>query len=183
MSDAKRPSRPLAWVTRIAVLAGLGFLLTLIEFPILPAFQFLKYDPSEVPAMLASFSLGPVAGVLVEGVKTVIFALSGKNTTGLTGAVAMFLAGASFVLAAGLVYKRMRSRSGAVIALTVGTLAQTAVMCAANYWFLLAMWGVPAASRLGYVQSAILPFNLLKGAITSVIVFLLYKRLSSVLHG
>lgn len=176
-------TQPLAWMTRVAVLAGLGFLLTLIEFPVLPGFPFLKYDPSEVPAMLATFSLGPVAGVAVEFFKTAIFALSGKNTSGPVGALAMFLAGAAYVLAAGLIYRPRRTRGGAVVGLVCGIVAQTAVMVAANYGFLLALWGIPAAARLGYIRAAILPFNLIKGVINSLIVLLLYKRLRNLLHA
>lgn len=176
-------TRPLAWMTRVAVMAGLGFLLTLIEFPVLPGFPFLKYEPSEVPAMLATFSLGPVAGLVVEFLKTAIFALSGKNTSGPVGALAMFIAGAAYVLAAGLIYRSRRTRGGAVIALIAGIVAQTVAMVVANYGFLLALWSVPAAARLGYIRAAILPFNLIKATINSVIVFLLYKRLRNLLHA
>lgn len=171
-------------MTRIAILAAIGLLLTFIETPIAALFPtFLKYDPSEIPAMLATFSLGPVGGLATEFLKSFLFLFSPKNTTGWVGTLAMFLAGASYVVVAGAIYQRMKTRIGAVLGLAAGSIAQTLVMSAANLFFLLALWGVPASQRLPMVVAAILPFNLFKAGLNSVLVFLLYKPLRNVLHA
>ncbi|MGE5560957.1 MAG: ECF transporter S component [Chloroflexota bacterium] len=177
-------NKSLQRTTRIAILAAIGLLLTYVETPIAALFPtFLKYDPSEVPAMLATFSLGPVGGLATEFLKSLLFMFSPKNTTGWVGTLAMFLAGSSYIVVAGLIYQRNKTRAGALTGLIAGSVSQAVVMAAANLFFLLALWGIPAEQRLPIVISAILPFNLFKAGLNSLIVFLLYKRLRNVLHA
>ncbi|MDP2857892.1 MAG: ECF transporter S component [Bacillota bacterium] len=169
-------------LSRVGVLAAAGFILTLFEFPLLPSAPFLKYDASTLPVLLATFSMGPAVGVLTEALKSAIFHLSGKNTTGLVGTSAMFLAGATFAVVAGIVYSGMRNIRGAVLGLLAGTAVTTAVMFVANIYVFLPLWGIPENLRMGLAVSAVLPFNILKGLLTSFITFLLYKRVSPLLR-
>ncbi len=163
---------------RAGVLAAAGFILTLFEFPLLPSAPFLKYDASTVPVLFATFGMGPGVGVLTEALKSAIFHFSGKNTTGLVGTSAMFVAGATFALVAGAVYSSMRNIRGAVLGLLAGTAVTTAVMFFANVYVFLPLWGIPENLRMSMALSAVLPFNILKGLLTSLITFLLYKRVS-----
>ncbi len=164
-------------MVNISMLSVLGFLLMFtVEFP-LPFFPpFLKYDPSEVPGLIAAFAWGPWAGILVELVKTTLFFLSGKATSGLVGAAAAFLAGGSFVFIAGLIYEKVHTRSGAVISLIAGSLAMTTVMSLSNYFVLLPLWGINQAEILPLITSAVVPFNLVKAAISSIATIFVYKR-------
>lgn len=164
-------------LVRVALLSVFAFLLMYaIEFP-LPFFPpYLKYDPSEVPALIAAFAWGPWTGVLVEFVKTVLFFLSGKSTSGLVGVTAAFIAGSSFVLVAGSVYERYRTKTGAVVSLLAGSLAMTTVMTLSNYFVLLPLWGVPSNEVLPLITSAIIPFNLVKAVFSSAVTFVVYKR-------
>jgi riboflavin transporter FmnP len=170
-------------MVRIGLLAGAGLILTLLEFPILPSAPFLKYDASEVPALLATFGMGPAAGVATEALKCVLFHFSGKNTTGIVGTSAMFVAGGTLVLVAGVVYSYKRSIAGAVTSLLAATVTMTAVMSLANLYVFLPLWGIPPALRAGLVMTAVLPFNLLKGLISAAITFFLYKRVSPLFKG
>src|SRR4030042_629409 len=58
------------WV-RVGVLSAVAFLLMLLEFnfPFFPAF--LQYDPSEVPALIGGFAMGPAAGFAVVAGKCI----------------------------------------------------------------------------------------------------------------
>lgn len=171
-------------MVNISLLAVLGFLLMFtIEFP-LPFFPpFLKYDPSEVPGLIAAFAWGPWTGVVVELIKTILFFLSGKATSGLVGAVAAFLAGGSFAFVSGIIYEKVHTKSGALVALVAGSLAMTCVMTIANYFILLPLWGITQAEVLPLVLSAIIPFNLVKAFISSLATFVVYKRVHYWLKG
>ncbi len=164
-------------LVRVSLLALIGFLLMFsIEFP-LPFFPpYLKYDPSEVPGLIAAFAWGPWTGVLVEFLKTFLFFVSGKSTAGIIGVGAAFIAGGSFVLVAGSIYERMKTKTGAVVSLLAGSLAMTLVMTVANYFVLLPLWGVPSNEVLPLITSAIIPFNLVKALFSSLATFVIYKR-------
>ncbi|HHU32227.1 MAG: ECF transporter S component [Zhaonellaceae bacterium] len=164
-------------LVNISLLSVLGFLLMFtIEFPLPFLPPFLKYDPSEVPALIAAFAWGPWTGVLVEFIKTFLFFMSGKATSGLVGATAAFLAGGSFVFVGGLIYEKVHTKTGAVISLIAGSIAMTVVMTFANYFVLLPLWGISQAEILPLVVSAVIPFNLAKAIISSVATFVVYKR-------
>lgn len=164
-------------------MAAIGYVLTFFEFPLLPSAPFLKYDASDVPALLAAYSMGTWAGIATEALKCVLFHLFGKNTTGIVGTTAMFVAGGSLVAAAGLVYGAMRTFRGALLSLVAGTLAMTAVMFFANIYVFLPLWNVPAVARTGLAISAVLPFNMLKGITSSIITLVLYKRVSRLIKS
>lgn len=177
-STTKPNSRVLTMV-RIGVLSGLAFILIALEVP-LPMFPvWLKYDPSELPALVAAFALGPVAGPAVELFKNVLFFFLLPGKAPLVGVVANFVAGSAWTLSAGLVYARWRTFRGAVVALALGVLIMTAVMAVANYAVFLPLYGVPPAGRLGMVLSVLTPFNLVKGTLSGLLTLLLYKKIRS----
>lgn len=166
-------------LVRIGFLAACGLVLTFFEFPILPSATFLKYDASEVPALLAGFGMGPAAGMATLLLKCVLFHFSGKNMTGLVGVSAMFVAGTALVLPASLVYSRMRTMAGALLSLLVGTISITVVMFFANMYIFLPLWNIPEQLRMSLLTTAVIPFNLLKGFASSAITFVLYKRVAA----
>ncbi|MEW6307811.1 MAG: ECF transporter S component [Bacillota bacterium] len=171
-------------LVRIAVLGAIGFLLMLLEFSILPWAPFLQYDPGEVPALLGGFAMGPWQGLAIVTVRSVLFFISGKDEAGWIGTLASFVVGALFVLGSAPIYRRRRSKRGAVTALLVGSIVTVAGMAAANYYFFLPLWmaGAPRAAMGEMIVKAVIPFNLIKVLLTSALTFLLYKRVSPLLH-
>ncbi|MGI6552913.1 MAG: ECF transporter S component [Bacillota bacterium] len=164
-------------MVQIAFLAGVAFLLMFtveFPFPFLP--PFLKYDPSEVPALIAAFAWGSWTGLIVELIKNVLFFASGKATSGFIGFLGAFIAGGSYVVTAGAVYRRWRTKTGAVVSLVTATGVLVIVMAVANYFILLPLWGIPTEQVGGLIVSAVLPFNLAKGLLSAVITFIIYKR-------
>ncbi|MDI6871952.1 MAG: ECF transporter S component [Bacillota bacterium] len=161
----------------IGLLASMSFLLMYFaEFP-LPFFPpFLKYDPSGVPSVLAALAIGPGTGVAVELVKSLLFVLSGKDPTGVLGPAAAFLAGGSMALVCGLAYRRWRRRGRLWVALGSGVLASTALMSLGNYFVFLPAYGVPPGEVAGMIVRVVLPFNLVKGVITGILVFAAARR-------
>lgn len=188
------------WLVKVGMLSAVAFLLQLLEFPlgIFPAF--LQIDFSDVPALLAGFSLGPAAGVVVELIKNILHLILKNSGTGGVGELANFLIGSAIVIPAALIYKRKHSRKMAIYGLVTGTLVMTLVGVLANLYILIPFYstafGMPieAIVAMGSEVNAavvdlqtlvlygIVPFNLLKGIIVSLVTVLIYKRLSPILH-
>ncbi len=189
--------RPLA-VT--AMLSAVGCVLMMLDFP-LPMLipSFVKMDISELPALLAAFSLGPVYGVLVCLIKNVLAAIFHGSTLGI-GEVCNFLMGAVFVGTAGLLYRRRKTRRMAVIGALTGAAAMAAASVPINYFFPYPVYAAafggmeailaayqeinPAAgSLLGCLVTFNMPFTLVKGLLDAALCFVIYKPLSPILHG
>lgn len=187
-------------LTVTAMLSAVGFVLMMIDFS-LPMFipSFVKMDISELPALLASFSLGPVYGVLVCLVKNVLAAIFHGSTGGI-GEVCNFLIGAVFTGIAGLVYQHHKTRRMAVLGALAGAAAMAVASVPVNYFITYpvyaAMFGgmdaILAAYEalnpnvdglLGCLLLFNMPFTLVKGLLDAVLCFLIYKPLSPILHG
>lgn len=163
---------------KIAFLGALGFLLMYLEFPLPFMPPFLKFDFGDVPALIAGFAYGPVAGIVTEAIKNFIFLLSGRSEAGIIGTTASFVAGISLVIPAALVYRHYRTLKGAIVSLFIGTIVMTAVICIADIYIFLPLWNIPVEQIMPMIMAAIIPFNLMKGLFISVSTFILYKRVS-----
>ena len=115
-----------------AMLSAVAAVLMFLEFsvPIMPSF--IKLDISELPALLASFSLGPVYGVVVCLVKNLINLT--HTSTGGVGELCNFLLGVTFVVPAGLLYKKMKNRKGAFLGSLVGSAIMAVLSVPLNYF-------------------------------------------------
>ncbi len=149
----------------------------LIHFPILPQAPFLLYDPGHVFLLIAAFKFGPRAGMTMTLVYALIFALiTGQG--GPYGAFMNFLSTGAFVLVSSWIYLKKHDRNGAIIGLVLGALAMTAIMIPANLIITPLYLGVERPIVLKLLIPAIIPFNLLKGLISSVLTLLVYKKIS-----
>ena len=186
-----------ASLTRISVLAAVAILLfqPFLEFA-LPFFPpWLKLDASAVPVLLAGFALGPVHGLIVQLLKSALHLLQ-TNTMGV-GELADFVMGASLMLPAALIYARKHTLKAAMLGLGVGIVCACIAGVLTNLYILLPLYmslmgesaiiaGANSKNQgivdiFTYVTYAVVPFNLLKGFIVSLITFLLYKRLRPLL--
>lgn len=183
-------------MTKVAMLSVIAFVLMQLELlvPIFPAF--LKIDVSDLPALIGAFALGPFAGVAIEAVKNILHLL--QTTTGGVGELANFVIGSAIIVPAAIIYKRNKSKKSAIIGLTIGTVAMAITGALANYFVLIpfytAFMPIDAIVGMGtavnhninsvwdLVLLGILPFNLFKGAVLSVLTLILYKHLSPILH-
>lgn len=162
-------------ITNMAVFTAFGVLLMyMIAFP-LPLFpEFLTYDPGDIPGMIAAFALGPWAGVMVQFMKCLIAFLIGGSKAGIVGVTANFVAGGTMVLAAGLIYQYRKTKLMAFLALIVGMLAASLMMAVADYYVFFPLWDFP--SNIALIVGTVIPFNLAKFGISSVITFIVYKK-------
>ena len=185
-------------MAQIGMLSAIAVVLMLFEIPLPFAPAFYEIDFSEVPVLIGCFAMGPLAGAAIEFLKILLnFVVTGTDTAGV-GEIANFIIGCSLCVPAGLIYRRNRTRKNALIGMVVGTVTMTVIGCFINAFVLLPTYavafGMPidALVSMGtavnshitnlftFVMFAVAPFNLLKGVLVSVIVFLIYKKISPV---
>ncbi|MDR2202151.1 MAG: ECF transporter S component [Clostridiales bacterium] len=195
----KKPT-PTRVITTVAFMSALSYVLyVFVKFPLPALFPaFLDFQVSDLPALLTGFMIGPRAAVAVLLIKILTkLPLSG---TLYVGEFADLLIGLAFILPSSLIYKRRRTKGGAVAALAVGIAASTAVALVANYAVLIPFYvrfffkgdwnillnavrplykGITRDSFFRYyLLLAALPFNLLRGILTALLTFFLYKGLA-----
>ena len=186
-------------LTGTAMLGAVAAVLMYLEFPIPIMPAFVKLDVSELPALIASFAYGPVSGILVCLIKNLIKLPS--TSTAAVGELFNFVMGALFVGVAGLIYKRNKTRKGAIVGALLGALVMAVVSVPYNYFIVypayVVMYHLPLDAIIGMYQAINpsvdglltclitfnFPFTLFKGLLDAALCFLIYKPLSPILHG
>ena len=169
----------------MAMLVAVSIVLVyLIHFPIFPSAAFLEYDPADIPILIGAFAYGPVAGLLITVVAAVIQGLTVSAGSGLYGVIMHIIATGVLVLVAGGIYRLIHTRVGAIIGLVVGTICMGLVMMVANHFITPVFMGAPTEVVDAMLLPVILPFNLIKAGVNSLITFLIYKTISRyIIHG
>lgn len=178
MSEQTRKLTTIAMLTAISAV-----LITLVHFPLFPTAAFLQYDPADVAILIGAFAYGPVAGVIITVLASFIqaFFLGGD---GVYGFLMHVIASSVLAITAGSIYRLRHTRTGAAISLCCGTVMMGLVMMVANHFITPMFMGAPVEVVDAMLVPVILPFNLLKAGINSVITFLVYKTVSRyVIHG
>ena len=188
------------YISYTAIFACMAGVLMLVEIPLFFAPGFYKLDLSEMPILICTFYLGPVAGVAAELVKVLVKLLLKGTTTAFVGDFANFAVGCSFVLPASVIYHARPGRRTALVGMAAGTLVMTVFGSLFNAVYLLPkfaeLYGIPMETIVSMgtavngsitdaatlVLFAVVPFNLLKGLVVSALTFVLYKRISPILH-
>ena len=167
-------------MVKISLLSALALILMYIDFPVIPIFPWLRIDLSDVPALMAVFGFGPLAGVLIELIKNIMIVLIKGTQTGLVGETANFLVGAALILPAALVYHKKKSKKNAIWGMVLGAVCMEVVGIVANVYFLLPAYGMQMspADSMKYITLGLLPFNGIKALIVSIVTYILYKRVS-----
>jgi len=171
----------------IGMLGAMAFLLMFFGQVYVPPFaEFLRYDPGDVPAVVAL--LCPGAGVAIQGIKIALFMLTGKSSAGWVGGLANFVAGAALVIAAGVSH-RLFDRAGlkhwgwTFLSAVIGTVIMAAILIPANALFIYPLWGMQGAAAWVGALTLSTPFNLFKGMLSTSISLVFYRRLEPFLLG
>jgi riboflavin transporter FmnP len=184
----------------MGMFGALGAVLMLFEFPIpFIAPPFYGLDLSEIPVLVGTFSMGPLAGLVIELVKILVKLVLKPTTTGFVGEFANFCIGCSLVLPAGFLYKRNKTKKGALIGMIIGTVSMAVIGAVLNALVMIPFYSnfmplesiIAAGAAINPVVSnvwtfafaCVAPFNLVKGALVSLITTLVYKRISIIIHG
>lgn len=184
------------------MLSAVAVVLMLVEFP-LPfiAPTFYELDFSEVPVLIGAFAFGPWAGAVIEGVKILLNLLINGTVTAGIGELSNLLLGIVFVVPAAWIYQKNKTKKGAVLGLIIGALSLLVFGCLINVYIMLPAYGnaygmplsafVEMASAIHpsidtmfeFALFCVVPFNLIKAVLVSVITLLSYKKLSPILHS
>lgn len=200
----RNPKFSTAYIAKMAILTAIAFILYAFAKFNLPFMfpSFLEIQISELPALLAGFSMGPISGCLVVIIKCLLkFPLT---TTAYVGEATDILLGISFVLPASLIYYFHKDKKHALIGLCVGSACLTGLSILVNRFlsipfFVQLYFGGNFDAIVGvlkplyknvtidtfytyYLLLGVLPFNLFRCIIVSGLTFVLYKRLSKILH-
>lgn len=187
-------------VVVVGLFSAISAILMVLEFglPFAPPGIY-KFDFSELPALIVGFAYGPVAAVMTEFIKIVLKTFIKGTSSAFVGELANFVVGCSFVLPASIIYRLKKTKKNAIVSCVAGAIIITIVGSLFNAFYLIptfaAMYGMPieAIVEMGtavnknitdlttFILWAVAPFNLLKGAVISVITMLIYKKLSPVL--
>ena len=158
-------------------------LVCFVHFPLFPAASFLEYNPADIPIFLGTFLFGPIAGLLLTIVTSIIQGLTVSASSGFIGIIMHILATGSFVVVFGLITRKNKNIKRSIIALIAGIITMTAVMMLCNLIFTPIFMGTPVDAVLQMMLPIILPFNLIKAIINGVVAFLLSKSLHMALKN
>ena len=184
-------------ISMTAMLSAVAYLLAFVEFPVPLSPSFARMDLSDFPALIGAFAFGPLSGLLIELVKNALQLLT--TSTGGIGEIANFLMGASYVVAAGVLYKHRKTKKTALLACVAASFVMGIAAALANYFILLPLFEtfmpldqliasfgafLPFIhTKLDIVLFNALPFNILKGLVIGGFTMLTYKRLTPILKG
>ena len=158
-----------------AMLSAVAYVVMVaIHLNIVPAAPFLTYDPKDVIISIGGFIYGP-AEVLIISVIVSFLEMITVSDTGIIGFIMQVIATLSFAGIAALIYKKLHTRKGALISLVCGTLSMAVIMVLWNLLLSPLYLGTDRATVAAMLVPAIIPFNVLKGVINSVVVMLIYK--------
>lgn len=186
-------------MTVTAMLSAIAFVLMFLDtaVPVMPSF--IKLDVSELPALMASFALGPVYGVLVCLIKNVLHLLI--TTTGGVGELSNFILSAAFVLPAGLIYNHKKTKGNAIIGAVVGAVIMAAISFPSNLFVVYPVYynfmpkeviisayqALAPFANIDSIEKCLLmfnvPFTFVKGVISAIITVLIYQPLRPLLKG
>lgn len=190
------PKTNLRRLTMAAMLGAIAFILMYFKVSVPVLSPFADLDLSALPELFGGFILGPLGGVLIIVIKLVLKLVFQGTNSMFTGEVQNLLLSLAYVLPAVLYYRRHRTKKGAVIGLVLGSVCSIVVAVITNLYLIfpayMKLYGMDWESILGAFSAAnpwikdiptmvafsVVPFNLLSRAITSLLVFLLYKKLS-----
>lgn len=167
------------FIVYVGIFSAIAFILQFIGSLMgLKVAGFLEIEFSDLPPLILTFYFGPLAGVLTELVKNLLHLF--VTSTGGVGELANFVMNGTMCFVAGIIYKHIRTFKGAIFSLSFGTVAMAFAGILANLYIMLPLY-MPTADflqKFQLVTYTILPFNIVKGIVTSILTLLLYKRIS-----
>lgn len=194
--SSRGKSMTLDRMVKVGILSAIAYVLMFIQMPIPIAPPFMKVDLADVPALIGGFAMGPWYGVLIQLIKNVLNLT--KTTTYGVGELSNFIIGSTFVLVSSFIYKNNKSKKNSIIGLLMGVITMTLVATLSNAFVVFPVYAnvmnldlqafVDMTSGNSLVNSyttlmilSIAPFNLIKGAVASLVTELIYKRISPIL--
>lgn len=194
-----KTQKKVRYIAVTAMLSAVATVLMYIEFPVPFMPSFIKMDISDLPALIGSFAMGPFYGVVIAALKNLLHLFN--TSSGGVGELSNFLLTASFVLPAGLIYRFMKTKKGAVIGSVSGAVIMALLSIPINYFIVYPVYtafmpmdtivkmyqGINPAIEDGNLLQCLvwfnMPFTFVKAMLSVAVTFLIYKPLSPLIHG
>lgn len=184
------------------LLTALAGVLMSLEFSI-PFFPpFYKIDFSDVPSVIALFTMGPLSGLFVEIAKLVIKLITVGTNSMYVGEVSNILGAFLFIFPLWFIYKRTgKTDKGIAIALITNIFIRTAWMCFCNAFITLPMYAAAMGMSINdvvvmvssvnpmikdlptFIILATIPFNLIKLTLVYTVSYLIFSRIRLSIPG
>ncbi|WP_430492204.1 ECF transporter S component [Bifidobacterium catenulatum] len=164
-------------IAMYALFVALSMAVSFVDFPIMPGVEWLKYDPSGIVSLVAGFAYGPAAAAIVS-----VLGFLPHLFTNPWGTLMAVLVALALSVPAALIYRRNKTRKGAVIGIIVGAIVALAVAIVGNLIVTPFYAHMTTAQVVALIVPALLPFNALKFTIHGVVTFLIYKPISNLLN-
>ncbi len=167
----------------VGILAALAWIISRFSFPLLAWAPFLKVDFSDVPILLGMYVFGPLAGIAIAAVRSLLsYVMSGGDAGFPIGDTAAFLATISYTLPIYYLIKDYKpNMKRTLLASSLGTISLTVTLSVLNWAFIAPLYmkvmGFSVGPMREYLAISVVPFNLLKGIFVSIVFFLLFSKL------
>lgn len=166
-----------------SIFGVLSYLVMLVEIPILPGFPFLKLDFSDLIVLCGLYLFGVSGAIGTALIRAFLhLIMAGFAAPSLLGELGSVSASITLILVMAFFMKRQTKLWQRLGMIVCSTLALTLVMAVMNYFILTPLYVNVTGIKLGmdylkYVLMAIIPFNLIKGALITVLFTLIYAKI------
>lgn len=183
-------------MTVIAMLSAISAVLMVLEIQLPFSPSFIKFDFSDLPVMLGGVLLGPLAGIIIACMKILLNFILNGTTTMFVGELSNLVLTLAFVLPASCIYRKERTRDNAIIGLIVSVIFTSLLSIISNIYFIFPLYGKMFGMSMSDIVNmvivtnplvkdiptmiifSLLPFNILKYTVISIITMMSYKKLS-----
>src|SRR5690625_1822153 len=174
-------------ITVIGILAAVAWVISQFSFPVLYWAPFLKIDFSDIPILLGMYVFGPLSGIAIAAIRSLLSYVSTGGEAGFPiGDTTAFLATLSSTLPVYYILQKYGlNKKKAVLAGGVATLSLTATMSILN-WLVVAplyvrVMGFSVGPMREYLTLSVIPFNLIKGIMVSIVFFVVFYQIKDYL--
>lgn len=183
-------------ISIIAMFSAIGGILMFLDFQLPIFLSFMKMDLSDLPVIIGGFIFGPLDSIIIAVLKILIKLLLKPTSTVYVGEIANLIGSILYSLPASLIYIKFKNKKRAIIGLIIGVIVASVGITICNMIFIfpfyMQLFNITDVIIIGmcnkifpYIDSmlkvyllSVLPFNLVKYGLSSIITFLFYKRIS-----
>ena len=168
-------------ITSMAMLTAIAYVVMVLSKMLPQVSGFLQLDLKDTVICIGGFVFGPLAAAIISIVVAAVEMFT-VSDTGIIGLIMNMLATCAFCCTAAFVYKKVHTKKGAVIGLSLGVVCLTVVMMLWNYLITPLYMGVTREVVAGMMLTVFLPFNVVKGGLNMALILLLYKPVVTALR-